>query len=272
MQTLQRKNARQLEVRVALNERFHWKLYLFKSHERTTCYVGSSNLTINGLEKNGELNLKLSDNRPAFEQLNAVFDEMWSKHTLELQPVLARYQNLKRPPRQLLTADDSGLKGILESAKRTTHKPGAAQRHKVAFTWITQDMSPNSVRVVRQKTNWDERGWEYMVFENRGYRDRLYGYGSLVLNDIQPHGRHSTFYDTLTFYDIQTKKDFKTKDGEFFIAYEKVEGSKSRAVTAELTARLKSEGGIKKAGDLKREYKLTLNQEAVFRRLLGADN
>jgi hypothetical protein len=180
------------------------------------------------LEKNGELNLRLSDNRPAFEQLNAVFDEMWRKHTLELQPVLARYQNLKRPPRQLLTGDDSGLKDILESAKRTTYKPSAAQRHKVAFTWITQDMSPNSVRVVRQKTNWDERGWEYMVFHDRGYRDWLYGYSSLVLNEIQPQALHSTFYDILTFYNIQTTKDFKTEDGEFFIAYEKVKGSKSR--------------------------------------------
>jgi HKD family nuclease len=36
LQALQRKNATQLEVRVALNERFHWKLYLFRSRERTT--------------------------------------------------------------------------------------------------------------------------------------------------------------------------------------------------------------------------------------------
>ena len=66
LQTLQRKNAKQLEVKVARNERFHWKVYLFKSYEHTTCYVGSSNLTTDGLEKNGELNLKLSDDRQAW--------------------------------------------------------------------------------------------------------------------------------------------------------------------------------------------------------------
>ncbi len=80
--TLQHANADQLEIKVARNESFHWKLYLFKSHDgRTTCYVGSSNLTIDGLEKNGELNVKLQDDRHAFDQLNvSVRANTWLTH------------------------------------------------------------------------------------------------------------------------------------------------------------------------------------------------
>src|SRR6266581_3653839 len=43
-------------------------------------------------------------------QLNGTFDEMWDKHTVELQPVLSRYRNLNRPPRRLLSGGDARLK------------------------------------------------------------------------------------------------------------------------------------------------------------------
>jgi len=153
----------------------------------------------------------------------------------------------------------------LESAKRTTHTTGVPQKHKVVFTYVTDFVSAGALRVVRQKTNWDERGWDYMVFEKRSYRDQIYGNDFLVINMIQPHRR------TLTFFNVETSKDIPTEDGEFFIAYKQVEGSISRTVTRELTAHLKLDGGLKRAGDLKREHKLTRKQEAVFRHLLRAE-
>jgi HKD family nuclease len=57
-----------------LNYKFHSKLYIFGNE---CAFVGSSNLTENGLFLNSEINVKIEYEDPRFEFLNQTFDEYW---------------------------------------------------------------------------------------------------------------------------------------------------------------------------------------------------
>lgn len=60
-----------------LTGRFHSKLYIFGSE---IAFVGSSNLTTSGLEKNIELNVGIEGDDPRFTVLENIFNEYW-EHT-----------------------------------------------------------------------------------------------------------------------------------------------------------------------------------------------
>jgi HKD family nuclease len=52
---LQKKYSDQFHIRIARNNRFHWKLYLLHSNAKSCAYVGSANFTEDGLTASGEL-------------------------------------------------------------------------------------------------------------------------------------------------------------------------------------------------------------------------
>ncbi len=64
-----------LKIRFFTSERFPPKFYIFNSN---IAYIGSSNLTNNGLSENQEMNIKIEETE-TIEQLVSVFDAYWEQ-------------------------------------------------------------------------------------------------------------------------------------------------------------------------------------------------
>lgn len=76
-------------------ENFHSKLYIFG---RVCAFVGSSNLTRNGLWDNDEINVKIPEEDPRFEILYNTFDNYWDSPEAEwvTKEVLEEYIRLEQ--------------------------------------------------------------------------------------------------------------------------------------------------------------------------------
>jgi hypothetical protein len=68
-------------VRISRDPHFHWKSYTAVRKTQTTIIVGSSNLTADGLQNSGELNLtvQVATTSGQFRDINRVFDDEWSR-------------------------------------------------------------------------------------------------------------------------------------------------------------------------------------------------
>src|SRR5437016_4161654 len=56
---LQRQHSGRFFARIAKNQRFHWKYFCFKKSSAVCAYVGSANLTRDGLTASGEIFVRL---------------------------------------------------------------------------------------------------------------------------------------------------------------------------------------------------------------------
>jgi len=73
--------AKKVQIKIYLGENLHAKLYLFETsshHVPLVGYLGSSNLTFNGLAKQGELNIDVLDPDNA-QKLQAWFADRWNE-------------------------------------------------------------------------------------------------------------------------------------------------------------------------------------------------
>ena len=131
MHDLQKAHPGKLFVRVARNNRFHWKLYTFRKGNSRRLYVGSANFTEDGLGASGELSVKLTTKASdsIARSLETEFDALWQKGAFLLnQDVLDKYWKVKRPP-EIVTAPkkDDAISALLEKAERLPAPPCFAQ-------------------------------------------------------------------------------------------------------------------------------------------------
>ena len=71
---------KKVEIKAVTSCKLHSKLYLFyKKNTPTSGLIGSSNLTLQGLKDNGELNIYLK-NPLTLKKLSEWFDKIWNSH------------------------------------------------------------------------------------------------------------------------------------------------------------------------------------------------
>jgi HKD family nuclease len=85
--SLQKRFGQYIEIRIAQNDRFHWKTYLFEGRSRSAAFVGSSNLTKDGLGVEGEFNIRLvsTNTSGAMAHIAETFDHAWEKDSVPLR-------------------------------------------------------------------------------------------------------------------------------------------------------------------------------------------
>jgi HKD family nuclease len=91
----QRNTAGRLSVKVSNDPHFHWKAYLLVKKATARVVVGSSNLTADGLNQTGELNLALSvgTSSKAFRDVSRVFNDHWTGKSAPLTAsVVGKYE------------------------------------------------------------------------------------------------------------------------------------------------------------------------------------
>ena len=89
--SLQKRFGKYIEVKVAQNARFHWKIYLFENMSRSTAFIGSSNLTRDGLGLEGEFNIRLvsANTTGTLAHIAETFDRLWKKQSVPLSIEIA---------------------------------------------------------------------------------------------------------------------------------------------------------------------------------------
>jgi HKD family nuclease len=251
------------EVRIAQNPRFHWKMYLFKNKKQVTAFVGSSNLTSDGLDTEGEFNVRLTGvSGGVLGHIDETFDRAWKKQSVLLDRNIAeRFAPLSRQSRDAARGIDPSIRKMLRAPRR---KPTKNQPPKLAvrMTFVESFAERTTMKAVADITHWERNGWLWLVFRRRADRDSLQKAGAFYLAELQGAG------GLLSLNDVRDDDEIRTEDGKYFVAYQKRKGSIVKRLGAPTLTMLKREGVIKKKDDLRRERTLSRSKCDVLNSLL----
>jgi HKD family nuclease len=264
--TLQNRAKGSLEVRIARNERFHWKLYLFNTERRVVAYVGSSNLTGDGLGAEGEFNLRLMGARGdhALRNIAETFDRTWQKDSIPLtEGISDNFAPISQRSRELSKQIYPEIRKLLSHVRRPNPRVQQKAPGRVAvFSYVEQFAGPGTNKEVSDKTTWDAKMWDWMVYPTRAERDRLLNARSFYLADIRRAGGR------ISLNDVRDEDEFGTEDGRFFVAYRKRRGSVARVINKTTLKLLRDGGLIARKDDLCRNRKLGNAHQALLNKLL----
>ncbi|MEM1941223.1 MAG: phospholipase D-like domain-containing protein, partial [Candidatus Caldarchaeum sp.] len=164
------------------NEPLHGKLYLIEKPSRDfrwLAYVGSSNFTLSGLEKQGELNVKITDQTHARE-LSKWFEDYWKKACSE-DISQALLEGLLRHT----------WVGYLEAAKRTPVKPYLVYL-RMAYLLAEKLIQASEVELSEQLTRGDFRLLEFQKLAVSQLIFLLEKRGGALLGDVVGLGKTFT--------------------------------------------------------------------------------
>jgi len=250
---LQKHSGGQIEVRIARNRRFHWKLYLFESKGRATAFVGSSNLTNDGLGVKGELNLRLTGAGlgGALAHIAETFDREWKKDSFPLDVGIAeRFAPASEQSKDVSSQVDPIIKALLRNPARNPARKEPFRETRV-ITSVEGFVGKTTIKAVKDKTDWYRQGWEWLVCTLRADQYRLTRAGAFYLAAFRGEILQ------LSLNDVRGDDYFRTEDGQYLVAYQTRKGSVTRNVGPAVLARLKRAGVINKKEDLRHDRSLS---------------
>ena len=117
-----------LEVRIAENPRFHWKAHIFTGRKGVTAFVGSSNLTADGLNTEGEINLRIAavSGNSISRHVIDTFDRVWKRRAIPLNSkIVEAFAPVSKRWLDTMREIDPVIKQVLRPPKRTSRKKNA---------------------------------------------------------------------------------------------------------------------------------------------------
>ena len=209
-----------LEVRIAENPRFHWKAHIFTDRKGVTAFIGSSNLTADGLNTEGEINLRLAaiSGNSVLRHISDTFDRVWKKRTFPLDAeIVEAFAPVSRRWLDAMRQIDPAIKEVLHPPKRTSRKKMPSPEPRM-MTYFDEFAGRTTKKLVMANTAWDSKNWEWMVFPRRKDRDRMRNAGAFYLAQLHSRGGY------LSLNDVRDDDDFRTEDGRYFVAYQRRKG------------------------------------------------
>jgi HKD family nuclease len=219
-----------LSVRVARNIRFHWKLYAFRNGGARIFFVGSANLTKDGMTAEGELCVKITAaaRDTISKSLKSEFDKLWQddEESFELDgALLSKYQRAARPPVTTIKSEkDNVLRRLLKQPKRLPPEQPPNETARPRICLITSDVRDETMEIVEAETDWDRRGWRFVAYQYKTDFDKDLRARVLLL--VTSSGRARELQLEL----VKVKGDamLNTPDGKYFLAYARVPYSRAR--------------------------------------------
>jgi HKD family nuclease len=230
---IQNETRGRLSVRLTREPQFHRKLYLLKSHARSTAIIGSSNLTREGLRSGGELNLiaRLPKNSPLVKQLSQAFEDDWEHRAVPLAAdQLVEYEKARPTPPKRENYATGQLAKILGAS--LTHRQGEEGSPERVY-WreaITGRVKKRTERIITETTNWDDRNYSW--FSTGGVHPYRIGDRIVLFNYLDQR---------MEFIEVKDCARMKvpSPDGRHFVAYKLLLW---RRFSKKLWAALQSEG------------------------------
>ncbi|MBN9519470.1 hypothetical protein J0H58_13260 [bacterium] len=229
-----------ISVRLSRDGHFHWKAYLLVKEATAKVVVGSSNLTDDGLQQSGELNLVLSVPTASkeFRDLQGVFDRHWDGLGEPLTAeITSKYERWRKEADPVPPHRSVPIRKILGGTPKK--KQPVVQEARYWRTCITGYFAKETERVLKTATNWDERGLMYFSTWRPTFRvgDRV------ILFDLSDN-----FLGLIEIKDT-TRTPERTPDGHHFAAYRQVKGFARRRLVKNRWKALKAAGLLRRKDD-----------------------
>ena len=109
-------------VCLSTEPQFHRKIYLLEFKTQATAIIGSSNLTKEGLQSGGELNIMLSlpKNAPSIRKLKNIFEQEWGHRAVSLEASQIERYEQARESNKLRSFNQTEIRRILGA--KPTHQ------------------------------------------------------------------------------------------------------------------------------------------------------
>lgn len=242
---IQNETHRNFSVRLSTEPQFHRKFYILESKSRTIEIIGSSNLTKEGLQSGGEINVMLSSVKSTspLQELKKIFEKEWKHRAIALSDTqIRRYEKARSKTPDFKSFNRSEIKKILGTEpthiKASPSSPDATDFWRDCVTGYTKKRTD---QILSETTNWDKRNYFwYSAGGKHNYRikDRIFLFD---MNDKKLR--------LVEVVDIAHTK-ISTPDGRDFIAYKHIRGY-DKKLTDKFWSSLEKEG-IKKSAVNKR--------------------
>lgn len=206
-------------VRLSTEPQFHRKFYILESKSRMSAIVGSSNLTKEGLQSGGEINVIISSakNTPSVKELKKIFEKEWKHRAISLSTEqIKKYQKARSKSADFKSFSRSEIKKILGTA--LTHQkatPSLTDETKFWRDCITGYVKKRTEQIISETTNWDARNYSwYSTGGKHHYRikDRIF-----LFDKAESRLR------LVEVTDIARIK-ISTPDGRSFVAFKHIRG------------------------------------------------
>lgn len=221
--TIQNQTNGQLSVRLSKEPQFHRKVYLIKSATRSTAIIGSSNLTKDGLQSAGELNviLNLPNNTAHLKKFINSFETQWNSRAVPLtEERIERYTQARPKPEKSLSLSRSKLKDIL-GTEFSRKKTGSTSPIPSVF-WrdcVVGFAAARTEKIISQTTNWDKRNYLwYSAGSRHSYR---------IGDQILLFDKTDKTLCLVKVRDV-AQTNMPTPDGRHFVAYSRIKGFRKR--------------------------------------------
>ncbi len=223
-------------VKLSKEPQFHRKFFLVESKSQTTAIVGSSNLTKEGLQSGGEINLIISSakNASSTKELKKIFEREWAQRAISLSAKqIKKYQSLRSKTPGAKSFNRSEIKTILGT--EPVHQKATPSKPEAVGFWrdcVTGYVKKRTERIISETTNWDAKHYSwYSTGGKHNYRikDRIF-----VFDETE---------DKLSLVEVTDIARIKvsTPDGRNFVAYKPIRGY-GKKFSKTLWESLKKEG------------------------------
>jgi HKD family nuclease len=260
---LQRRHPGRFSARIAKNQRFHWKYFYFGKSNFARAYVGSANLTTDGFTASGEIFVRLKGRLTdhAIRSVRAEFEKIWTQRAQRItRDLIEVYKSNYRPPK--VKSPNNALIEFLEKPERSS-LPTAVSKPRLIF--VSDEVSRDVAKSIRQETDWYRRKWGYTVFPDKASYEKARD--ARVLLNV--HEWRSDRNYRIEFCRVREYLDsIETSDGRYFVAHSKLRKSWSRRFST-IKSELRQLGLTKKK--LESDRYLNRKQRLGLARLLHAE-
>jgi len=218
----------QVSVRIVRNSRFHWKLYAFRKGYSRRFYIGSANLTEDGLTAEGELSVKIAAKSAdsIAKTLESEFDSIWHDDSFPLTKTIQKnYRALKRPPVTFTNPqkDDFILKLLRNAEKAETLPVPTTAKLKPRIIFVDLDLKKETIKIISKETNWDKEKWTYIGNIDKSFFDLVVTANVFLFVSRNPAKPKE--YD-LELHQVRDTAQIETPNGKYFVAHSRVPGGR----------------------------------------------
>lgn len=216
---LQQASRGNLSVRLSREPQFHRKIFLAEGKTRATAIIGSSNLTREGLNSGGELDVMVSfpKSAEAYRRLKDSFEKDWGKHRAVPLTIkqIEKYDKSRTKTPNPPSYSQGQLKRILGTDPKHERSSSTGRTTNYWRDYFESHVKSRTKKVIKEETNWDEvyDGW-FGGNVSPGYQE-----GDRVLF-FDLNSKRKRVY----FVEIKetTRTAVPTPDGRHFAAYDRI--------------------------------------------------
>lgn len=210
-------------VRVARNQRFHWKFYSFSKGTANFVYVGSGNFTNDGLKASGELaiRIKAKTHDTISRALQDEFDNLWSEDSFNLESRFIReYDHGRKPPSRVSASKASGYMSRWLEPPTRHPQPPPIRRSRPRVLFVDDFLNDETTEFVESQTDWRKHHWNYTCFPYKQDFTNVRNAGLLLL--VERSRVHRSRKYLIELSRVRASVQIETDEGKYFVAHSRV--------------------------------------------------